>query len=136
LMIAVFGLMAAKYFYRLTRIPLNILIPCTIAAATLGAYSGRTESFDVGVMLAMGAFGYLLMKYKYPLSAVVLGMVLGPMAEEYFTQSAEMSNWDFTIFFTRPICIILWICILASLFGSRLLSRRNAKHKGTSGVQL
>jgi putative tricarboxylic transport membrane protein len=136
LMIAVFGLLAAKYFYRLTRIPLNILVPCTTAAATLGAYSGRTEFFDIGVMLVMGAFGYLLMKYKYPLSAVVLGMVLGPMAEEYFTQSAEMSNWDFTIFFTRPICIFLWVCILVSLVGSGLLARRNAKRQQAKEIQL
>jgi len=88
------------------------------------------------VMLVMGAFGYLLMKYKYPLSAVVLGMVLGPMAEEYFTQSAEMSNWDFTIFFTRPICIFLWVCILVSLVGSGLLARRNAKRQQAKEIQL
>ncbi len=127
IMIGVFGAIVATYFYRVTRIPLNILIPCTIAAAALGAYVSRQEFFDVGVMLAMGVFGYLLQMFKYPLPAVVLGMVLGPIAEEYFIQSGQMFDWDYTVFFTRPICIVLWMGIAASLLGSRFLSKRDIK---------
>jgi putative tricarboxylic transport membrane protein len=130
LLIGVFGALAAKYFCRLTRIPLNILIPCTIAASCLGAYSGRTEFFDIGVMLVTGVFGYVMIKFRYPLTGLILGLVLGPMAEEYFIQSVELSDWDFTIFFTRPICIVLWICIAASLIGSRILFRRNQTTAG------
>jgi putative tricarboxylic transport membrane protein len=124
-LIGIFGALAAKYFCRMTRIPLNILIPCTIAASSLGAYSGRTELFDIGVMLVTGVFGYLMIKFRYPLTGLILGLVLGPMAEEYFIQSVELAAWDFTIFFTRPICIVLWICIAASLIGSRVLFKRN-----------
>ena len=100
--VGVFGAPAAKHFCRLTRIPLNILIPCTIAASSLGAYSGRTEFFYIGVMLVTGVFGYLMIKFRYPLKGLILGLVLGPMAEEYFIQSVELADWDFTIFFTRP----------------------------------
>ena len=57
---AVFGVLAAKHFCRLTRIPLNILIPCTIAASSFGAYSERTEFFYIGDMLGTGVFGYLM----------------------------------------------------------------------------
>jgi putative tricarboxylic transport membrane protein len=123
LLIGVCGAVAAKYFYRLTRVPMKILVPCTIAAAGLGAYAVRTEMFDIGVMLGMGLLGYVLHKFRYPLSGVVLGMVLGPMAEEYFVQSVEMSDWDFSIFFTRPICIILWILVVMALFASRFLGK-------------
>ena len=125
MLIGVFGAIVATYFYRLTRIPLNILIPCTIAAASLGAYVSRQEFFDVGVMVGMGVFGYILQRFRYPLAAVVLGMVLGPIAEEYFIQSGEMFDWDLSVLFTRPICIVLWIGIAASLAGSRFLAKRN-----------
>jgi putative tricarboxylic transport membrane protein len=123
LLIGVCGAIAAKYFYRVTRVPMKILVPCTIAAAGLGAYAVRSELFDVGVMLGMGLVGYVLHKFKYPLSGVVLGLVLGPMAEEYFVQSVEMTDWNFSIFFTRPICIVLWALIVLTLFASRWLSK-------------
>jgi putative tricarboxylic transport membrane protein len=131
LLIAVFGALVATYFYKITRIPLNILIPCTIAAASLGAYVSRSEFFDIGVMLGMGVLGYILQIFKYPLAAVVLGMVLGPIAEEYFIQSGQMFDWDYTVYFTRPICIVLWICIAGSLFGSRFLVKREKAREST-----
>jgi putative tricarboxylic transport membrane protein len=64
-----------------------------------------------------------LHKFKYPLSGVVLGLVLGPMAEEYFVQSVEMTDWNFSVFFTRPICIVLWVLIILTLFASRWLAK-------------
>ncbi len=123
-LIAVIGAVAANFFHRITRIPISILVPCTIATASLGAYSNRMMMFDILVMLFMGLLGYLLVKRQYPLSAVVLGLVLGPLAERYFAQSIVMSNWDFTIFFTRPICIALWAAIAVSMIASRLIARR------------
>jgi putative tricarboxylic transport membrane protein len=133
LLIGVFGALASKYFYQITRIPLRVLVPCTIATATLGAYTIRSELFDVGVMLAMGLLGYVLVKLRYPLSAVVLGLVLGPLAERYFIQSVEMVDWDLTIFVTRPICIALWIGIAISLVGSRLLAARDRRITEVAG---
>ena len=123
LLIGLCGAIAAKYFYRLTRVPMPILVPATIVAASVGAYAYRTELFDVGVMMVMGLFGYVLSKYRYPLSGVVLGLVLGPMAEAYFVESVELANWNFAIFFTRPICIILWICVAAAVIGSHFMTR-------------
>ena len=45
------------------------------------------------------------------------------MAEEYFVQSVEMTDWDFSVFFTRPICIVLWVLIVLTLFASRWLAK-------------
>jgi putative tricarboxylic transport membrane protein len=123
LMIGVCGAVAAKYFYRITQVPMPILVPCTVVAASVGAYAYRTEVFDIGIMMVMGAFGYLLTRFRYPLSGVVLGLVLGPMAEVYFVESVELAAWDFTIFFSRPICIVLWVCIAAAVFGSGFIAK-------------
>ncbi len=124
LLIGLCGALAARYFNRITRISLSILVPCTIVAAALGAYSSRTEFFDIGVMLVMGVIGFLLQSFRYPLSAVVLGLVLGPMAEDYFIQSVEMTDWNLAAFFTRSVCIILWIGILLSVIASRVLAHK------------
>jgi putative tricarboxylic transport membrane protein len=126
LMIAL-GAVAAGTFYRITRVPIAILVPSVIVAATVGAYAYRGEAFDLAVMVGFGVLGYLLQRRQYPLSAVILGLVLGPMAEQYFVQSLAMSAWDFSIFFTRPITIALWLMIAASVATSVLLYRRNRR---------
>jgi len=122
-MIAI-GAVAAGTFYKVTRIPLPILVPSVVVAASIGAYSYRSEIFDLGVMVAFGLLGFLLQKRRYPLSAVVLGLVLGPMAEQYFIQSLQMSNWNFMIFVSRPITMVLWILIGFSVVVSFLLVRK------------
>jgi putative tricarboxylic transport membrane protein len=118
------GAIAAGTFYKITRVPLPILVPLVVVAASIGAYSYRGEVFDLGVMVAFGAIGYLLQNRKYPLSAVVLGLVLGPMAEQYFIQSLVMSNWNYSIFFNRPISMGLWGLIAGSVIVSMLLYRK------------
>ena len=125
-MIAI-GAVAAGAFCRVTRVPLPVLVPLVVVAASIGAYSTRGEVFDLGVMVAFGVLGYLLQRKKYPLSAVVLGLVLGPMAEQYFIQSLVMSNWDYTIFFTRPITMVLWGLIAMSVVVSIILYRKVAR---------
>lgn len=131
-----FGAVAAGTFYRITRIPIPILVPSVIVAASIGAYAYRGELFDLGVMFGFGLLGYLLQKRQYPLSAVILGLVLGPMAEQYFVQSLVMSRWDFTIFFTRPIALLLWLLIIASVATSVLLYRKGRKQaRERSGLE-
>lgn len=123
LLILICGAVAAKYLYRVTQVPMRILVPATVVAASVGAYAYRTELFDVGVMIAMGAIGYVLVRFHYPLSAVVLGLVLGPMAEEYFIESVSMSDWSLIIFFERPICLALWVCVAIALMASRYTNK-------------
>jgi putative tricarboxylic transport membrane protein len=127
LMMVLFGVFAVGFFFRLTRIPLPILVPCVIALSCIGAYSSRGQIFDLGVMMAMGALGYILSKKKFPLSAVVLGLVLGPMAEEYLVQSLQLTNWNVSVFFTRPVCIALWVMIGFSVLSSAMLYRRTRR---------
>ena len=57
----------------------------------------------------------------------MLGLVLGPMAEVYFVESVEMAAWDFSIFFTRPITIVLWICMFAVVFGSGFITKMTGR---------
>lgn len=123
LMIVICGAVAAKYFYRVTKVPMPVLVPFTIVASSVGAYAYRSELFDIGVMLGMGMLGFILARHRYPLSGVVLGLVLGPMAEVYFVESVELAAWDFSIFFTRPICIVLWVLVVIAIVGSLFMAR-------------
>ncbi|TFG89797.1 MAG: C4-dicarboxylate ABC transporter permease [Candidatus Atribacteria bacterium] len=121
LFIGVFGAFIARYISRIVKLPLNIIIPIAMVTSSVGALVGRQTVFDIGIMCATGAIGYIMTKYKYPLTATVLGLLLGKMAEDNFLQSLIMSRGSYLIFFTRPITIVLWIIILVSLFGPQII---------------
>jgi putative tricarboxylic transport membrane protein len=122
-LILVCGAVAAKYLYRVTQVPMPVLVPATVVAASVGAFAYRGEVFDVGVMIVMGVVGFVLARFRYPLSGVVLGLVLGPMAEEYFIESVSMSDWSLLIFFERPLCLVLWACVVLALVAARYTAR-------------
>jgi putative tricarboxylic transport membrane protein len=85
------------------RVPYAILYTVILGFCVLGAYSLNGSVFDVGVMTAFGALGYLLRKLDIPAAPMVLTMVLGPLMERALRQSLEISGGDATILFTRPI---------------------------------
>jgi putative tricarboxylic transport membrane protein len=76
--------------------------------------------FDVGVMIVCGVIGYGLRKIDLPLAPFVLGLILGPFIEKSLRTSLEMSGGDFSIFFTRPLCLALMLIAVAVLVVSVL----------------
>jgi putative tricarboxylic transport membrane protein len=85
------------------RVPYAILYTIILGFCVLGAYSLNGSVFDVGVMTAFGALGYVLRKLDIPAAPMVLTMVLGPLMERALRQSLDISGGDLTILVTRPI---------------------------------
>ena len=73
----------------------------------IGAYSINNSVFDISTMLLFGRIGYGLRKMDFPLAPAVLTLILGPMMEDSLRQSLDMSQGDFSIFWTRPITVTL-----------------------------
>ena len=63
--------------------------------------------FDVWLMMGFGVLGYLLEKINFPLVSIILGLVLGPIAESELRRALSMSQGDFSIFIERPISATL-----------------------------
>jgi putative tricarboxylic transport membrane protein len=104
-----------KMFSNVLRIPYSVVGPLILLFCVVGTFAVRNSLFDVAVMLAFGIIGYLLENAKFPLAPIVLGIVLGPIAEEQFRRAMLMSGNDFSIFFTRPISLILMVLTILSL---------------------
>jgi putative tricarboxylic transport membrane protein len=101
-------------FVRALRVPYGILMPLIITFCITGAYSLKNSVWDVGQMLAFGVVGYAMKKLGYSPAALVLALVLGPMAERALRQSLIISDAGVGIFFTRPISAVLMaLAILA-----------------------
>lgn len=102
-------------FVRALRIPYSILMPLIIVFCVTGAYSLKNSLFDVGTMLVFGVAGYFMKKLGYSPAALVLALVLGPLAERALRQSLILSDAGLGIFFTRPIAATLMVAALLAM---------------------
>jgi putative tricarboxylic transport membrane protein len=105
---------------RLLHLPYQYVCVGTLLFCVIGAYSLQQSVFDIGVMIAFGIIGYGLRKIDLPIAPLVLGLILGPFIEKSLRTSLEMSGGDFSIFFTRPLCLGLLVVAAAVLVASML----------------
>ncbi len=70
--------------------------------------------FDVWACLGFGVLGWVLRRYDFPTAPVILGLILGFLAETNFRRALLMGDWD--IFFTRPVSLIMLVLAFLSLF--------------------
>jgi putative tricarboxylic transport membrane protein len=109
------GLFAAKYFARITLIPDAILWPGVLVFAVIGAYGPNQSMVDVWVMLGFGVIGYLLRRFGFSPAPLVMGLVLGTMAEETLKQSLLIFEQNWMLFFSRPIVVALFVITVLSV---------------------
>lgn len=96
----------------------KLLTPLVMALCVVGVYSLYGRIFDVGVMVFFAVIGYFLKKNKFPILPLVLGLILGPTAESSFRQALVLSGGTMTIFFTRPISLVMLLVTFVSFFYS------------------
>ena len=104
-----FGLYCAPWFSWATRTPKHILAISIVLLTTVGAFAVRESMTDVYVMLAFGIIGYLLKSHGFDVVPVVLGLILGPMAEKGLNGTLAISYGQNTAWFIlqRPVSLIL-----------------------------
>ena len=111
----VVGLFFAPYFARIALIPAPILIAAISVFSVVGSYAINNSMFDVGIMLVFAIVGFFLNKLNFSLSAIILGMILGPIAESGFAQALTISGGSYRIFFHSIAAKILWVIIIILL---------------------
>jgi putative tricarboxylic transport membrane protein len=101
-------------FVMVLRVPYTILMGFIVIFASVGAFTVNNNLFDVWMMLGFGVLGYAMKKLRYPIVPLVLGLVLGRLAENSLRQALTISGGNFSIFFTRPIsALFIGAAILA-----------------------
>jgi putative tricarboxylic transport membrane protein len=101
-------------FVRALRVPYSILMALIVVFCITGAYAQSNKLWDVGQMLVFGVVGYVMRKLDFSPAALVLALVLGPLAERALRQSLIISDAGVLIFFTRPISSVLIVLALAA----------------------
>ena len=105
----IMGALLCMFAARLIRVPTRFLIPCIMLFTILGAYSTRNAVFDVGLMLAFGLLGWFLLRNDFPTMPMVLGIILGPIADRELLRIHQIYGDNLMQIFTRPITLGLFI---------------------------
>jgi putative tricarboxylic transport membrane protein len=107
-----FGFLAAMSFAGLMRVPAAILNTFIVVFCFLGAYALRNDMADVWLTMLFGVLGFFMRRYDLPIPPMVMGIILGPMAEQYFLTSMISHANDPTVFVTRPVSAVALSCSL------------------------
>ena len=106
------GLWGSRLWIKVTRVPLNVLIPIIISIASVGSFAVKNSLFDVGACFGFGVAGWVLKRYGYPMAPIVLDMVLGKLMEVNFRRAVIMGGYG--VFFLRPASLILLLISIAA----------------------
>jgi putative tricarboxylic transport membrane protein len=117
---SVIGMCLVGFFWirvvvKVLTIPQGVLSAIVVMFCLVGAYANRNDMSDVWMIVIFGVLGYLFEKFKYPISPMVLGAILGPVGETAFMRSMISGGGDWTVFFRGPICGTLMVGSFAAL---------------------
>lgn len=122
-MLLVLNLPLAPLWARVMLVPRSLLFGSVLVLASVGAYSLNRSMLDVTLLFAVGAVSWGMRVADVPLVPAVLGLILGPLAEQQFRRAIAISQGDLSIFATRPITAGLLVVAALVLVAPSLVSR-------------
>jgi putative tricarboxylic transport membrane protein len=132
LLYLVMGFGFAKIFARIMLVPNYYLWPIVFVTSVIGSYGPNQSIVEIWIMLVAGVVGYFLRRFGFSPAPLVMGLVLGVMAEETLKQSMIMFDQNWLMFFTRPVVVVLFSLLLAMTLAppiARWLKRYRASQK-------
>lgn len=121
------GLAISKKISRVIKIETKVLAPLIAFLCVVGSFASRSFIFDASIMVVFGLIGFVFSKYGYPPVAIVLGIILGPIADGELMRSAMLFFGNPWMIFTRPIVIVLFAISFAALGYTAFSEFRRAK---------
>lgn len=119
----------ARYMSQVVLIPTRILVPLILSLTIVGAFANREYVFDMGLALVFGVIGYIARKTNYHVTAILIGIILGPLFEQYLLRSLRIGQGDLTILFSSTIGNVLWAFVVLSVLLPWLRSRQQERHR-------
>ena len=126
-MLLVLNLPMVGMWVKLLKIPKPQLYAGILIFATVGAYGMRQSTFDLYLLLLIGLLGVVMRRFDFPTAPVVVGMILGPLAEAQMRNAIAIGEGSWSIFVQRPMSLGLLAIVLAVLVIPRLLKVLQAR---------
>jgi putative tricarboxylic transport membrane protein len=126
-MLLVLNLPMVGLWVKLLKIPKPYLYAGILIFATVGVYGMRQSSFDLFLLYGIGLLGVLMRRFDFPTAPVVVGMILGPLAEAQLRNAMSIGEGSAMVFLERPMSLALICVVIAVLVLPRLLRRWSAR---------
>ncbi|HYC36116.1 MAG TPA: tripartite tricarboxylate transporter permease [Usitatibacter sp.] len=131
----ILGYFAIKPLCRVLEAPEAVVSAFVVVFCFVGAFAQRNSLPDLYVMAAFGLIGFLFERYRFPLAPLVLGTILGPLAESNFMTTMVSYNNDWTVFFTRPVSGVILALSIAGLLWPVIRAMRESRRKNQTDGQ-
>lgn len=131
ILMCIFGLYVAGLAASVARVPHSVMAAVVLGLAVFGSYSVQNSMGDVYVMASLGVGMYFLERFGFSAAPLVLGLILGPIAEANFIQGSMIANATSSVgsyFFTGPLNLTLIIIVVASIAYSAWMEVRNRRY--------
>ena len=120
-MLLILNLPLVGMWVKLLKIPKAPLYAGILIFATVGVYGMRQSAFDLVLLYAIGLLGVVMRRFSFPVAPVVVGMILGPLAEAQMRNALSIGEGKWTVFIERPMSATLIVVVLAVLLLPRLI---------------
>jgi len=124
IMLLVLNLPLVGLWVRLLTIPRPWLYAGILSFATLGCIGANPSVFELGLLLAFGLLGYGLRRFHYPIAPVVVGLILGPLAEQQLRRALAISQGDPAVLVSTPVALALYALAIVALLLPLILRLR------------
>ena len=127
-MLLLLNLPLAPIWAKLLQIPRPYLYAGILFFATMGAYAVNAQPFDLLLLLALGLLGFMLRRFGLPVLPLIIGVILGPLAEKHGRRSLQLSGGDLSGLIGGPVA---WVCyvIIAGVILWPLIGRLRGRNR-------
>ena len=126
-MLLVLNLPLVGLWVKLLKIPKPYLYAGILIFATVGVYGMRQSAFDLVLLYLIGLLGVVMRRFDFPTAPVVVGMILGPLAEAQMRNALSIGEGKWTVFVERPMSATLLAIVVAVLVLPRLIRMWRAR---------
>jgi putative tricarboxylic transport membrane protein len=120
-MLLVLNLPLVGLWVKLLKIPKAPLYAGILIFATVGVFAMRQSALDLMFMYVVGLLGVVMRRYDFPTAPVIVGMILGPLAEAQLRNAVSIGEGSFAVFVQRPMSLALLAVVAAVLLLPRAL---------------
>lgn len=118
-----------RVFSKVLAVPAWMMVPGILCISYIGVYAINAGTFDLLMVVAIGALGYFLRKFGVPMAPLVLGVVLGDMMEQNLRRALSITNGDPVVLYSSPVSIGLWIAAAVVVIVPQLMCRLSARRR-------
>jgi putative tricarboxylic transport membrane protein len=122
-MLLILNLPLVGLWAKVLHVPTPYLYAGIVSFAVLGAYSLNQSVFDVFTLLLLGILGYAMRQYGYPIAPLIIGAILGPLAEQQLRRALAISDGDAATLVSTPFSVVAYALVLAVLLVPRVIKR-------------